>query len=62
MGGEVVGEARRRLLGRDCFFSRCEMLDEDIRERENVFVANSIRGMLGYLLEKEGGFRVSRPS
>jgi glyoxylase-like metal-dependent hydrolase (beta-lactamase superfamily II) len=44
---DIAGRARRR----DPRFARGEGLDADIRERERDFTRQSLRGMLGHLLD-----------
>lgn len=44
---DIAGRARRR----DPLFARGEGLDADIRERERDFTRQSLRGLLGHLLE-----------
>ncbi|MBM4131835.1 MBL fold metallo-hydrolase [bacterium] len=48
---ELLDDIAARAFLRDRLFARGEELDADIRERERDFTRQSLRGMLGYLLE-----------
>ena len=46
---EIIENAKRELLKRDKLFSRYKILDEDIKKREDYFIENSLKGILGYV-------------
>ena len=50
--GDVVQTCVERLLKEDPNLAAFEDMDEDTRKRERVFMANSIKGFVGYFQEK----------
>ena len=55
-GGEsypekITENVKKNLLEKDARFSNYKLLDDDIREREDYFIRNSIIGMLEYVKE-----------
>ncbi len=54
MFGREKGEIKEELLNRDERFSRYRKLEDDVREREDIFISNAIEGISGYIAEKMG--------
>ncbi|MEM4472791.1 MAG: MBL fold metallo-hydrolase [Archaeoglobaceae archaeon] len=49
--GEVIRIAKEDLLKKDSKFSNYELLDEDIKKREDFFINNTIKGIQQYVAE-----------
>ena len=47
----ITENVKKRLLENDARFSNYKLLDDDIKEREDYFIRNSITGMLEYVKE-----------
>ncbi|ADC64779.1 conserved hypothetical protein [Ferroglobus placidus DSM 10642] len=54
MFGKEKEEIKEELLKRDERFSRYQKLDDDVKEREDIFISNAIEGISGYIAEKRG--------
>ena len=48
---EIAENVKNKLLEKDARFSNYKLLDDDIKEREDYFIKNSIRGMFEYVKE-----------
>ncbi len=46
---KIISQAKEELLEKDRRFSRYHLLDDDIKKREDFFIANSLRGILEYV-------------
>jgi glyoxylase-like metal-dependent hydrolase (beta-lactamase superfamily II) len=46
---EIISHAKQELLERDSRFSRYLLLDDDIKQREDFFIQNTLRGILDYV-------------
>mgnify|MGYP000197394914 CR=1 FL=1 len=46
---EIIRASKTELLRKDKMFSKYKMLDDDIKKREDYFIENSLRGILGWV-------------
>lgn len=46
---EIIGASKAELLRVDKLFAKYEMLDDDIKKREDYFIENSLKGILGWV-------------
>jgi glyoxylase-like metal-dependent hydrolase (beta-lactamase superfamily II) len=49
---ELIDYCKRELLHSDTLFAKYEYLDEDIKQREDYFIENALRGIAEYVREK----------
>lgn len=48
---EITAEVRRVLIEKDELMSRFNLLDDDVKEREDYYINNALLGMVGYARE-----------
>ena len=49
---EIIAEVRKVLMEKDELISRFNLLDDDVKEREDYYINNALLGMVGYAREK----------
>jgi glyoxylase-like metal-dependent hydrolase (beta-lactamase superfamily II) len=49
---EIIHHCKMELLRSDSLFAKYEFLDEDIKQREDYFIENALKGISGYVKEK----------
>ncbi|MBO8181805.1 MAG: MBL fold metallo-hydrolase [Archaeoglobus sp.] len=49
---EIIQHSREELIRSDPLFAKYTYLDDDIKQREDYFIENTLRGMAGYVKER----------
>jgi len=49
---EIIRHSREELMRSDTLFAKYTYLDDDIKQREDYFIENTLRGMAGYVKER----------
>jgi glyoxylase-like metal-dependent hydrolase (beta-lactamase superfamily II) len=49
---EIIHVSREELMTTDSIFARYEYIDEDIKSREDYFIVNTLKGIVGYVKER----------